>query len=201
MTGIRELAIARLNAVQAGQEVGQPERDALSHPPREERVPWDSSNPQETGKNGQVSRCPTPIDTGQRDSDKKSGTVAGTDGGTVAPRMAKARARLWQANVAHLDPRKPLYGYGPRLWFNLVEASLWWEEHFAGRAALDGWQTGDVFGLIAGETGNGGLIDRIGTSRSLVMEGGRARWRSFGVPMKFNAGSYIHLPPFWEVQQ
>lgn len=111
----------------------------------------------------------------------------------------KEQLAAWCDAVQPLDARKPHPGFDPQRWRNLVDASFWWIEHFGRQAALDGWQTGDVFGVIEGHPGAGGLIDRIGTSRSLVMDGKRARWRSFGVLMKFNAGTYSQLPAFWEV--
>lgn len=110
----------------------------------------------------------------------------------------KTLLRKWLASVSNLDPRKPLAGHDAQRWFNLVECSAWWLENFSRQAALDGWQTHDVFGVFPGELGAGGLIDRLGTSRSLVIEGQRSRWRPFGVAMKFNAGAFAHLPAFWE---
>ena len=104
----------------------------------------------------------------------------------------------WVSSVSALDPREPQAGHDPKRWFNLVDTSIWWLENFGRQAALDGWQTHDVFGVIPGQPGAGGLIDRLGTSRALVMEGRRTRWRSFGVAMKYNAGAYAHLPLFWE---
>ncbi|MEM1051161.1 MAG: hypothetical protein AAGI28_03620 [Pseudomonadota bacterium] len=101
--------------------------------------------------------------------------------------------------MSALDPRKPQAGHDARRWFNLVECSAWWLENFGRQAALDGWDSVSVFGVIPGETWAGGLIDRLGTSRTLVMDGRRSRWRSFGgVVMKYNAGAYAYLPLFWE---
>lgn len=110
----------------------------------------------------------------------------------------KTLLREWVSSVSALDPRKPLAGHDARGWFNLVECSVWWLDNFGWQAALDGWQTHDVFGVIPGSPGAGGLIDRLGTSRPLVMEGRRSRWRSFGVAMKYNAGAYKHMPLFWD---
>ena len=104
----------------------------------------------------------------------------------------------WVLTVSGLDPREPQAGHDPKRWYNLLATSIWWLENFGRQAAVDGWQTHDVFGVIPGDPGAGGLIDRLGTSRSLVMEGRRSRWRAFGVPMKLNAGAYAHLPAFWE---
>lgn len=105
----------------------------------------------------------------------------------------------WVSLVSALDPREPLAGHDARRWFNLVECSVWWLENFGRQAAPDGWDSISVFGVIPGEERAGGLIDRLGTSRTLVMDGKRSRWRSFGgVVMKYNAGAYKHLPLFWE---
>ena len=110
----------------------------------------------------------------------------------------KTLLREWVSGVSGFDPREPQAGHDPKRWFNLVDTSVWWLENFGRQAALDGWRTHDVFGVIPGEPGAGGLIDRLGTSRALVMEGRRSRWRSFGVPMKYNAGAFARLPLFWE---
>lgn len=105
----------------------------------------------------------------------------------------------WVDKVSDLSSREPQAGHDARRWFNLVECSVWWLENFGRQAALDGWDSMSVFGVISGEPRAGGLIDRLGTSRTLVMDGKRSRWRSFGgVVMKYNAGAYKHLPLFWE---
>ncbi len=111
----------------------------------------------------------------------------------------KSSLELWRSALEGLDPRKPHPGHDANRWYNMVDTSIWWLGAFGKQAALDGWQTGCVFGVVDGQPGVGGLIDRLGTSRSLVMEGGRSRWRSFGVLMRFNRGAYSFLPPFWEV--
>lgn len=108
--------------------------------------------------------------------------------------------REWRAALIELDPHNPHCGADPAFWRNWVECSHWWFNHFAAPAVLDGWQTGDVFGVRPGHPGDGGLIDRLGSSRSLVMDGGRAHWRRFGVVMRFNRGAYPDLPAFWEVE-
>jgi hypothetical protein len=86
-------------------------------------------------------------------------------------------------------------------WQTFHDASVWWLEGFGRQAALDGWSTGDVFGIREGYPGTGGLIERLGDNRSLVMADGRACWRSRGVPMQFNRGGGDALPAFWERSQ
>jgi hypothetical protein len=86
-------------------------------------------------------------------------------------------------------------------WQTFYDASVWWLEGFGRQAALDGWQTGDIFGLRHGFPGTGGLIERLGDNRSLVMADGRACWRSRGVPMQFNRGGGDGLSAFWEIEK
>ena len=105
--------------------------------------------------------------------------------------------RVLQFTQSHdfAPPIKPAAPASKR-WARLVDGSFWFVEHYGRQAALAGWQTGDVFGVRP--KGEGGLIDLLGTSRALVLDGKRARWRSFDVVMKFNAGAYPDLPAFWE---
>lgn len=106
----------------------------------------------------------------------------------------------WRDALRELDRYQPPGGFDRTRWLNLVECSVWWLGAFGRQAALDGWTSIDIFGIDPETPGAGGLIDRLGKSRSLVMESKRVRWRSFGVPMKFNAGAYRSLPLFWEIR-
>jgi hypothetical protein len=86
-------------------------------------------------------------------------------------------------------------------WQTFYDASVWWLENFGRQAALDGWSTGDVFGARPEKPGWGGLLDRLGDNRSLVMSSDSARWRSRGVPKKFNRTAGDGLLPWWETSQ
>ncbi|WP_394728177.1 hypothetical protein [Altererythrobacter sp. GH1-8] len=93
----------------------------------------------------------------------------------------------------------PNKGCSKKRWLRLCEASEWWFNNFAKQAASDGWSTADIFGVCRTREGWGGLLDRMGNSRMLVMDRNRASWRDvFGNPDQFNRGSYPHLPAFWE---
>jgi len=123
--------------------------------------------------------------------------------GFVSDPMAHVRGKKliasWVASVRPLNVRQPPGGFDKVRWGQLVDASMWWLEHFGKQAALEGWSTGCVFGIREGHPGLGGLIDRIGNSRSLVMDGQRARWRTVvGTADRFNAGAYPDLSPFWQ---
>lgn len=107
----------------------------------------------------------------------------------------------WCRAVESLDICQPLKRFDQMRWGRMVDASEWWLVHFGKQAALDGWTTSDVFGVRYGCDGTGGLIDRLGNARGLVMDGPRARWRSVeGVARAFNSGTYCDLPAFWEVR-
>lgn len=129
---------------------------------------------------------------------------SGRDGAFVpsVPCVSPPRKMLrdWSRTVSALDPRRPAPGYDAARWHELVGCSQWWLSIYGRQAALDGWQTGDVFGVHPGKPRAGGLIDRLGTARNLMLEGKRARWRTFGNSMmRFNAGAFPLLPPYWEV--
>ncbi|WP_298465504.1 hypothetical protein [uncultured Erythrobacter sp.] len=114
-------------------------------------------------------------------------------------RPAKVVLREWSVSLAALDGGKPSPGIDRKVWRELIECSLWWLDGFGQQAARDGWRTGDVFGFRLDHPRQGGLIDRLGTARNLLLDGKRARWRSHGdLVMKFNAGAYPELPAFWE---
>ena len=197
MSGVRDLALAKLRQLEAGQRPGQDAGQQVSHASRFVSGQWDSANPQESAKNGQVSRCPTPIGPGQRDSASKIGTVAETTGGTD-PRLAAARVREWWAHLSRLDPCKPPSGFSLGRWQTLFDCSVWWLNAFAMQAAADGWSTADVFGIHRAGERCGGLIDRLGDNRSLVMNREAATWRSWGEQERFLRGAYPELQPLWE---
>ena len=107
-----------------------------------------------------------------------------------------ATLKLWRGSLAALDPCQPRDMPMGR-WQTLYDASHWWLAGFGEQAARDGWSTSCIFGVWPDKPGWGGLIDRLGESRSLVMTADSARWRSLGVPESFNRGSYPELSPWW----
>ncbi|AKM06121.1 hypothetical protein AM2010_26 [Pelagerythrobacter marensis] len=107
--------------------------------------------------------------------------------------------KLWRASLLTLHPCQLRENFDPSRWRVLVDASQWWLEGFGQAAAASGWSTGDVFGLHPEMPGCGGLIDRLGENRSLVMDGDRARWRAWGVVSQYNRTAGEGLRPFWEV--
>ncbi|WP_346031856.1 hypothetical protein [Erythrobacter westpacificensis] len=101
--------------------------------------------------------------------------------------------------MTQVDPCQPRGGIDPARWKRLHEQSLWWLGNYGEQAARDGWGTGDVFGLRVGYERRGGLIDQLENSRALVMEGGRASWRTYGVRFTYAAGAYPDLPAWWRL--
>lgn len=182
-----------------GQVVGQGGGEAVPlGPVRSASVGQDF--PQNSAEN---EGCPTvPLLRGRDSGTEALSPVSrGTDGGTnrgtcLDPRIAEAHFREWRAVLSRLDPCQPR-GMPMGRWRSLYDASLWWLAGFGEQAARDGWSTGCIFGLWPDKPGWGGLIDRLGDNRSLVMTADSARWRSFGVPEKFNRGSYPKLAPWW----
>ena len=121
-------------------------------------------------------------------------TVPSVPAAVVRPDIV---VRSWWAALGKVDPRQPLGGFTMGRWQMLYDSSLWWLQGFGTQEANDGWTTSDVFGLWPDKPGWGGLVDRIGESRTLVMTADRACWRSWGQAEQFNRGSYPELRAWW----
>ena len=111
--------------------------------------------------------------------------------------VADSLCREWVKTLNAIDPGVPNHGFTEERWRRFHSASVWWVDGYGRQAARDGWGTGDVFGLRPGFERRGGLIDQLDGCRALVMEGGRARWRSYGVAFSYAAGAYPNLPAWW----
>ena len=133
-------------------------------------------------------------------SSNRSG--AGAERGANAPIVPnvptpQARLKEWRKALAALHPCEP-QGMPMGRWQTLYDCAVWLLENFGEQTARDGWSTADLFGLRAGYPGTGGLAERLGDNRGLVLLDGRARWRSWGVAMQFNRGGGDGLLAFWE---
>lgn len=105
----------------------------------------------------------------------------------------------WRSELRRLDPFEPLQGIERQRWRSLCDDAAWLVCGFGEQVARDCWTTADLFGLWPATPHFGGVVDRLRGSRSLVLSGDRACWRSFGIVEKFNRGSYPNLVPFWEI--
>jgi hypothetical protein len=208
MTSIRDLARAKLAQLEAGQSAGHEAGQQVSHTPGSVPSRWDSSNPQESAKNLPLSHCPTPIGTGRRDTPLKSGTGAGTLGGTVgtiSEAVAKARLREWHAHLTRLDHFTSPPGWSLNRWLNTVDAAMWLYEEFASQLVRDGWTAAGLFGVLPAYPGEGGLADRLGNARNLKLLDGVAHWRTpHGLHKQFPCGGGVDLAKgglilLWEV--
>jgi hypothetical protein len=109
--------------------------------------------------------------------------------------------RSWCSAIEALDPCEPRPGFTMSRWQRLYDASVWWIEGFGRQAALDGWGTSDIFGLVRQMPDYGGLIDQLGDDRGLVMTADEARWRWRGIrPQVYRRGAWPNLEPFWSVE-
>ena len=108
----------------------------------------------------------------------------------------------WRRSLAGLDHSKPLHGLDEKRWRQLLRDAEWLLEHFASRAARDGWSALDLFGVLPGRDGWAGIADRLRGSRSLVMTADRASWRRMfsGEPETFarGFGEMPKLLPLWD---
>lgn len=120
---------------------------------------------------------------------------------TAMPANPLIAIRSWERALLSLDPCEPRPGFSIARWQNLYDGSAWWLVNFGKQAAHDGWGIGDLFGIIPQMSGGGGgLIDRLGNHRGLVMTADEACWRYLGeVPQLYRRGSWPDLQPFWEI--
>ena len=86
-------------------------------------------------------------------------------------------------------------------WQTLYDTSVWFLDKHATQAARDGWTTGDIFGIEPRMERWGGLIDRLGECRGLLMDADRARWTScfYGV-RTFGRSCGAGLQSFWNIE-
>lgn len=105
----------------------------------------------------------------------------------------------WCDWIGRLDPRRPPEGFSPGRWHTLYDDASWLIDLHGAFAAEHGWTDADLFGVWPDKPGWGGLADRLGGSRSLVMSADRASWRSVvgNIGEGFNRGSYPDLPLLW----
>ena len=84
---------------------------------------------------------------------------------------------------------------------NLFGASVWFLDKHATQAARDGWSPGDIFGIEFRMERWGGLIDRLGECRGLLMDADRASWpSSFYGARTYRRGCGTGLQPLWNVE-
>jgi hypothetical protein len=148
-----------------------------THPPRS------PPKPAKAGFGGSAGASPTPVSE------------------TLAPSSV---VRTWRAALDGLDRETPLHGLDAQRWRELLRDARWLLDHFVQQAARDGWSAADLFGLLPGHDGWGGVADRLQGSRSLVMTADRASWRRMltGTPDGFARGgsAMLRLVVLWELE-
>ena len=124
---------------------------------------------------------------------------------TPAPPVAHdpfAVVKQWRVDLAGLDGGRPTWGLDRLRWRELSGDAAWLLEHFGQQAAREGYSTLDLFGVLPGRDGWGGIACRLRGSRSLVMSGEVARWRRVvnGEPESFarGLGDTVQMVPLWE---
>jgi hypothetical protein len=113
----------------------------------------------------------------------------------IAPAKAAKAANVGscEAPLAGLKPNAPLHGLDASRWGELLRDADWLLENFTRQAARDGWSAADLFGVLPGHDGWGGVADRLRGSRSLVMTADLACWRRMhtGTPDSFARGASL----------
>lgn len=94
------------------------------------------------------------------------------------PPLDPVRAlKAWRSSLSAIDIDTPRHDLTRLRWGQLIENANWLMEHFGTQAARDGWSEADLFSVMPGRDGWGGIADRLCGSRSLVMSADRAAWR------------------------
>ena len=109
----------------------------------------------------------------------------------------------WRSSLEPLDWDVPLHGLSSTRWERLLTDAEWLLSNFGQQAARDGWSDLDLFGVLPGRDGWGGIAERLRASRSLVMGADVARWRRVinGEPESFarGLGGTAQMIALWEV--
>jgi len=121
------------------------------------------------------------------------------DVSNVPEAVAQSRLREWHSGLSAIDELNSPPGWTLNQWLKTLDASYWLYENFASQAVRDGWSANDLFGVLLQKPGWGGLADRLGDNRGLIMDRDRARWRSFGVPETFGRGGGDGMMPLWTI--
>lgn len=113
-----------------------------------------------------------------------------------------ATVKQWRADLAGLDFDCAMWGLDRLRWREIVGDASWLLDQFGQQAARHGYSTLDLFGVLPGRDGWGGIACRLRGSRSLVMAGEVARWRRVvnGHPESFarGLGETVRMVPLWE---
>ena len=113
-----------------------------------------------------------------------------------------ATVKQWRSNLAALDANRAEWGLDRLRWRELLGDAEWLLDHFGQQAAREGYSTLDLFGVMPGRDGWGGIVCRLRGSRSLVMSSEVARWRRVvnGEPESLarGLGYTVRMVPLWE---
>ena len=123
---------------------------------------------------------------------------------TPKPSLARdpfATAKQWRSNLAGLDANRVEWGLDRLRWREVLRDAGWLLDHFGQQAAREGYSTLDLFGVLPGRDGWGGIACRLRGSRSLMMSSEVARWRRVvnGEPESFahGLGETVQMVPLW----
>ena len=113
-----------------------------------------------------------------------------------------ATAKQWRNDFAGMDANRPMWGLDRLRWRELFGDAGWLLDHFGQQAAREGYSTLDLFGILPGRDGWGGIACRLRGSRSLVMSSDVTRWRRVvnGEPESFarGLGDTVRMVPLWQ---
>jgi hypothetical protein len=210
MSSLRELAIAKLRSQEpeAGQGPGQTTGQQVSRTGNLSEVRWDSKSGGSLPETGECPGVSLPRGQDSGTFAPKAGQWAGQQTGQpgrIDDRLASVRLREWHARLSRLDDTTAPDGFTFGQWVQRVNDACFLYSHYCSRAVRDGFSAYDLFGVMVGKPGCGGLVDRLRGARDLKMDADRAAWTVGGVRERFCRGGgddlRADLVLIWEVSR
>lgn len=109
--------------------------------------------------------------------------------------------KLWHSRLSAVDEFTSPVGITLKQWLDLVDDACWIYEEYGSQAIRYGWSALDLFGVRVGYPCTGGLADRLGGARNLLLDRRLAVWSVFGDRRQLSAPCGDGLTLLWELEQ
>lgn len=126
-------------------------------------------------------------------------SVSPLEPATLATTATEQTLAQWRNRLAALSPDCPAGPFNADEWACWHCDALWLLDSHGANAIRLGWTAADLFSIEPRHVRFGGLADRLGGARELVMDASRARWRSPESMGFYKRGSGPALPLAWEL--
>lgn len=127
-------------------------------------------------------------------------SVSPLEPATLATTATERTLGLWRNRLSTLSPDCPAGPFNADEWACWHCDALWLLDSHGANATRLGWTAADLFSIEPRHVRFGGLADRLGGARELVMDASRARWRSPESMGFYNRASGPALPLAWELE-